>query len=1661
LLFYTNGIVLRQVRHIYSFLFVFLTSSFFSFAQTPSWAWAKDAHSTASEWANDVAVDTSSGDVVVVGVFNSDLSAFYGSNFAGAVGGGFVARYNSAGNVLWAFPIGNNQDDACNSLAIAPSGNIYVTGYFQNIADFKGTLSTPSTILTSNGGKDVFLAKYNPSGQLLWVRKAGGITDDEGYAVCTNTSLVFITGYFTGSGSFGGIPTVSNAAGENIFAAAYDASGNIQWLTDGGSGMSSFARDITADNNDVYITGDFKNGTLGIYDYMGANVANLANSAPASEDAFVLSLAVNGPFNWIRGIHSSNSDFGRGIAQNSSGVYVTGSLSSSATFPSYVSNPVNTTATGLDMYVAQLSKASGNTNWVASEPGANDEEGIAIAIDTVNGITVTGYLQSTMVLAGTTTITSSGNEDVYVAMYNTSGNFKWATLGGDNGVDIPYGISTATTGEILVAGEYENIAKFGGNALTPDSPKNIFVAKLGCAALKTNGITADQTICAGQIPAMLNGSVPTGAPGPYGFLWQQSPDNLIWSSASGINNTQDYSPPALTASTYFRRAVSTLTGCITSDTSLSILITVDQPPTTANAGIDSSICVSSINLFGNTPTVGTATWTLVSGTGTVTTVGSPTTAVSGLSTGNNIFAWTITNGVCPASSDTVDIKVYAIPTAASAGTDQNICASTYTLNGNTPSIGTGSWTVIAGSATVTSASSPNSGASGLSNGLNIFVWTISNGPCTASSDTVVITKDIPPSVSNAGSDQNICSSNFTLSATSPSVGSGSWNVVSGGSSVTTPTLNTSAVTGLSLGINTFEWVVTNGTCAASSDTVSITVDAVPTTANAGTDQTICASSDSLNANVPSVGTGTWSVFAGGSTIVSPGTPNSQVTNLSTGNNILVWTITNGTCPASSDSVTITVDAMPTASNAGSPQTLCNDSVLLNANIPSVGTGTWSVVSGGASVSNPMLNNSIAFGLSTGNNVFMWSIGNGVCPVSTSTVQVTVDPMPSAAVAGTDQTLCSTSATLSATSPVTGTGNWNVLLGGATVNTPSVNNTSVSGLSVGVNSFEWVVSNGTCPASRDTVQIMVDANPSQANAGSPQTICASSGNLNAMVPAIGSGSWTVISGGSSVTSPSQNSSPVTGLSIGTNSFAWTVSNGTCPPTGDTAVIFVDTNPTPANAGSDQTLCAGTSTLSANVPVTGSGVWTVVSGGATVISPTQAAATVSGLTTGQNIFIWTISNGSCPASADTIIVNVDAMPSLANAGPSQNVCSTSANLNAVPPVVGSGSWTVMQGGASVTSPSSSNSGVTGLTGAVNVFQWTVSNGTCPSNSDTVVIDLNFLPSASNAGADQTICASTSSLTANSPLVGAGLWSVVSGGANVISAASSITSLSNLSTGQNIFVWTISNGVCPPSSDTVVVNVSAQPTPPNAGPDQNVCINSSAANLAATIPAIGTGTWTQITGAGVISNSSQYNSAVTGLSLGQNSFVWTIASGVCSSLSDTTRIFVYSNPSTANAGPDVSVSGSFSTLNGNVPSVGTGMWSLVSGAGSFVNALNPGTQVIGLGIGDNVLGWTISNGVCPDSYDEVIIHVNDLVVPNGFSPNGDFVNDHFEIPGLDVFANVKLEVFNRWGNLVYENDNYKNDWDGKNRNGEDLTDDTYYFTLVVTQTKTYKGFVVLKRK
>ncbi|MFN7278993.1 MAG: beta strand repeat-containing protein, partial [bacterium] len=357
--------------------------------------------------------------------------------------------------------------------------------------------------------------------------------------------------------------------------------------------------------------------------------------------------------------------------------------------------------------------------------------------------------------------------------------------------------------------------------------------------------------------------------------------------------------------------------------------TVHSQPTTAAAGPDQTQCNNStFTMAATAATTGTGAWSIVSGSATITTAASATTTVTGVTAGSSVtLRWTITNGTCTSSDDVV-LTNHASATVAAAGTDLVNCNNgAFTLAGNSASVGTGVWSVVSGTATITTPSSATSGVTGVTAGTPATLrWTITNGTCT-STDDVVLTNHALPTTAAAGADQTLCNtSTFTMAATAATTGTGAWSIVTGSATITTASSATTTVTGVTAGSSvTLRWTTTNGTCTSTDDVV-LTNDAAATVAAAGTDLVNCNNGAfTLAGNSASVGTGVWSLVSGTATITTPSSPTSGVTGVTAGTPAtLRWTITNGTC-TSSDDVVLTNHALPTTAAAGADQTLCNTS----------------------------------------------------------------------------------------------------------------------------------------------------------------------------------------------------------------------------------------------------------------------------------------------------------------------------------------------------------------------------------------------------------------------------------------------------------------------------------------------------------------------------------------------------------------------------------------------------------------------------------------------------------------------------------------------------------------------------------------------------------------
>jgi len=762
-----------------------------------------------------------------------------------------------------------------------------------------------------------------------------------------------------------------------------------------------------------------------------------------------------------------------------------------------------------------------------------------------------------------------------------------------------------------------------------------------------------------------------------------------------------------------------------------VFCSVDCPSSLSVDGYAPDFCEAqtvgiSVTLNGSNLSGATVNWSLTGPSPNSSLGTGPTlsTLLSDLAPGNYSIVATVSAEGCTAAVATREFTVHTKP-QSHAGPDQVFCEnSSTTLAGNTPAVGTGTWTLVDGTATIVEPHNPNTLVTDLGYGGTAFRWTVDDGTCQNGDDIVNITRHQPPTVANAGPDQSFCeTSSTTLTANAPAIGDAHWELVSGVATITNPFNATTTVTDLGYGTHTFQWVISNGSCEPSIDTITVTRSHKPES-NAGPDQVFCENNSTVLAgNTPATGTGTWTVLGGASaTIVEPHNPNTLVTDLAYGDTFFRWTVDDGTCQNGDDVVAITRHQPPTVADAGPDQSFCEtSSTTLTANSPSVGDAHWELVSGVATITDPFSATTTVTDIGYGTHTFQWVINNGSCDRSIDTMTVTRYQTPPPANAGPDFELCETSVlAISANQPSAGSGMWTIVSGGGTIDNPGWFAAGISNLPYGETILRWTITNGDCAQTSDEMKIIRHPTPVAA-AGANQTLCETDSTTMAATAAVtGTGTWTLVSGAGNILEPNNPNTVITGLGYGENKFRWRISN-TCATSSDVVKITRDQAPTVAVAGPNQTFCeSSTATLAGNTPIAGTGTWILVSGSAIITDPNSPTTTVTNLGYGENVFRWRIKNGSCPASADAVKLTRYQAPTVADAGPDQAFCETDqTTLAGNTPVVGTGTWILVSGSGTIVSPNSPSTLVTNLGYGANVFKWKIDNGSCAASTDKVTV------------------------------------------------------------------------------------------------------------------------------------------------------------------------------------------------------------------------------------------------------------------------------------------------------------------------------------------------------
>ncbi len=377
-----------------------------------------------------------------------------------------------ARNLQWAKRAGGTSGETGFGIAVDGAGNSYVTGDFGGSATF-GPGDPSQTVLTSAGQSDIFVAKYDSSGALVWAKRAGGSSSDLGRGIAVDgLGNSYVTGNFDGSATFGlGEPNqtmLTSDGSSDVFVAKYDSSGALVWAKRaGGTSIDSGTSIAMRGSENFYVTGLFAlSATFG----PGEPNQTMLNSGGPASDIFVAKYDSTGALVWAKQAGGTAADIGSGIAVDASGnSYVTGHFLISATFglgePNQTTLTSDPFATGSDTFVAKY-HSSGALIWAKQAGGLEADRGVAIAVDGGENSYIVGVFNGTVILGpgdpNQTELISAGQSDIFVARYDSTGALDWAKRAGGTGFDGgAAGIAVDGSGNSYVTGRFDGTATFG------------------------------------------------------------------------------------------------------------------------------------------------------------------------------------------------------------------------------------------------------------------------------------------------------------------------------------------------------------------------------------------------------------------------------------------------------------------------------------------------------------------------------------------------------------------------------------------------------------------------------------------------------------------------------------------------------------------------------------------------------------------------------------------------------------------------------------------------------------------------------------------------------------------------------------------------------------------------------------------------------------------------------------------------------------------------------------------------------------------------------------------------------------------------------------------------------------------------------------------------
>lgn len=394
----------------YFILFVLLLVSVReAYSQPPPWLWAKNFGKV---FGYNMAVDNS-GNIYVAGeakdgaILGSDTIFTNGKRFP------VLIKHQPDGNVVWTLSFAVSSAAATNALinvCVDSDQHLYISGRFND------TLYYSSGVLISSGGMDAFMAKVTPQGQISWIKKLGGLGENDINGIVPDgLGNLWVAGYYRNTGEFDNDTLTSPIGFYSVYLAKYDTAGNLLLLKHFNADEKLYIHAIDCDyNGNPVIAGSFT-GTI-YWD----SIPMVNNSADYT-DPYVVKLNGQGAVLWAQRAWSSFDDEALDIkVADDNSIYITGSFRTTLNFVAFSLY----SAGNADAFVAKYS-SNGTILWGKSAGGTSLDDARRIIVDAQGSVYVWGSYNSTATFGGTQTLSSTGYNDLFVAKYTAAGNFLW------------------------------------------------------------------------------------------------------------------------------------------------------------------------------------------------------------------------------------------------------------------------------------------------------------------------------------------------------------------------------------------------------------------------------------------------------------------------------------------------------------------------------------------------------------------------------------------------------------------------------------------------------------------------------------------------------------------------------------------------------------------------------------------------------------------------------------------------------------------------------------------------------------------------------------------------------------------------------------------------------------------------------------------------------------------------------------------------------------------------------------------------------------------------------------------------------------------------------------------------------------------------------------